>query len=197
MAADYKHRAAGSRKPQQKSSCWTWLLVGFVLGGFSVGLAWLKLGGGLDGGSGWIGAKPDKEPASASVVASSQEAESEPTFRFDFYDRLSKIEVVVPDDELVAEEPPAGSPVQAEGPPAQYLLQVGSFRKPADADRLKAQLTLLGFEAGIARAGSQDRVEFYRVRVGPYGGLKAMETARKRLAENGFKKTLVVRVKEG
>lgn len=197
MARDYKHRAAPKKKPQKQPSCWIWLLVGFLLGAFSVGLLWLKLGGALDASSGWVGAEPDKGTVPATVVPDSAEPEAEPAFRFDFYDRLSKIEVVVPDDELVEEGPQASGPDRVEGPPSQYLLQVGSFRKPADADRLKAQLTLLGFETGIARARSQDRVEFYRVRVGPYGGLKAMETARKRLSENGYKKTLVVRVKEG
>lgn len=197
MARDYKHRASPKKKPQKQPACWVWLLVGFLLGAFSVGLAWLKLGGGLDLNNGWVGARPDKSVPAATVVPENAEAEPEPSFRFDFYDRLSKIEVVVPDDELVADEPATSAPGQVEGPPTQYLVQVGSFRKPADADRLKAQLTLLGFETDVAKVRVQERVDFYRVRVGPYGGLKAIETARKRLAENGFKKTLVVRVKEG
>ena len=33
-----------------------------------------------------------------------------------------------------------------------YLVQVGSFQKAADADRLKAQLALLGFEARVVSA---------------------------------------------
>lgn len=197
MARDYKHRAAPKKKPQKQPTCWSWLLIGFVLGVFCTGLVWLKLGGGLDANSGWVGAEPDKSTPAATVVPDNSGQDAEPAFRFDFYDRLSKIEVVVPDDELVEDDSQTAGPERAEGPPVQYLVQVGSFRKPADADRLKAQLTLLGFETDIAKVGTQDRGDFFRVRVGPYGGLKAMETARKRLAENGFKKTLVVRVKAG
>lgn len=192
MARDYKHRAA-TRKPAKKQpNCWVWLLVGVLLGAFGVGLAWLKLGAGAGGDSGWIGAGPDQGRTPTAVTPDTAAPEQAQPFRFDFYDRLSKEEVVVPDDELVADEPPrTGTATPA--PATRYLLQVGSFRKPADADRLKAQLTLLGFDAGVVKVRVDDRHDFYRVRVGPFTGLSSMEKARRRLSENGYK-TLVVRL---
>ena len=98
---------------------------------------------------------------------------------------LPKMEVVVPDDELDHE--PATTPNGVASVPATYLVQVGSFRKNRDADRLKAQLALLGFEAKVVSARISAQDTRYRVRSGPYKGKRALAQARKRLADNGFK----------
>lgn len=193
MARDYKHRAAPKKAARQPPSCMVWLLVGALLGGFVVGLAWLRFGGGAASGGGWIGAGPAKDRPAAAVAPEEGGDDHTPAFRFDFYDRLSKEEVVVPDDELVDDEPPPRPGSAPAAPPTRYLLQVGSFRQPADADRLKAQLTLLGFDAGVVKVRVDDRHDFYRVRVGPFAGRAAMDKARQRLTSNGYK-SLVVRL---
>ena len=187
---DYKHRAQ-KKKARKPLPGWLWLITGLLLGLFVTGLFWLK-DQSADIGAEWVGAKPDRPPQGESAPAPARRPEvpPPPKPRFDFYTMLPKMEVVVPDDELDQE------PVAARGAddrPATYLVQVGSFRKTADADRLKAQLALLGFEAKVVSARISARDVRYRVRSGPYPGRQALDKARRRLAENGFK-GIVIRV---
>jgi cell division protein FtsN len=138
-----------------------------------------------------VGAKPDRPPQGRSEPARPVEVPPAPKPRFDFYTMLPKMEVVVPDDEL-----DQGPVIAANGPnaaPATYLVQVGSFLKTVDADRLKAQLALLGFEAKVVSARISAQDVRYRVRSGPYHGKKALNEARERLAANGIK-GIVIRV---
>lgn len=189
MPRDYKHRA--QKKPSRKPlPAWLWLLTGLLLGGFIVGLVWLK-GQSPDAGGEWVGAKPDRPPQGNPQSARRVEVPPPPKPRFDFYNMLPKMEVVVPDDEL-DHEPVAAAGANAASP-ATYLVQVGSFRKTEDADRLKAQLALLGFEARVVSARISAQDTRYRVRSGPYRGKQALDQARKRLADNGIK-GIVIRV---
>ena len=187
MPRDYKHRAQ-KQPPKKPLPGWLWLLTGLLLGGFIVGLVWLK-GQSVEGGGEWVGARPDRPPQGSAEPARRVEVPPPVKPRFDFYNMLPKMEVVVPDDEL-DREPVAGA---APATPATYLVQVGSFRRAADAESLKAQLALLGFEARIvsARIGNQDTR--FRVRSGPCRGQDALNKARQRLAENGYN-GLVIRI---
>jgi cell division protein FtsN len=190
MPRDYKHRAR--KKPAKKPlPGWLWLLTGLLLGGFIVGLLWLQ-GVTPDAGGEWVGAKPDRPPQGKPRPARQVEVPPAPKPRFDFYNMLPKMEVVVPDDEL-EDEPLAASSNGSAAAPATYLVQVGSFRKTADAERLKAQLALLGFEATVVSARISAQDTRYRVRSGPYRGKKSLDEARKRLADNGIR-GMVIRV---
>lgn len=189
MPRDYKYRA--QRRPAKKPlPGWLWLFTGLLLGGFIVGLVWLN-GQSTETGGEWVGAKPERPPQGRPANGQRAEVPPPPKPRFDFYNMLPKMEVVVPDEELDREPAPA----QAAAPTGSeiYLLQVGSFRRTEDADRLKAQLALLGFEARVVSASLTPQDTRYRVRSGPYRGMQALNQARKRLAENGFK-GIVIRV---
>lgn len=180
MPRDYKHRA--QRKPKkQPLPGWLWLLTGLLLGGFIVGLVWLQ-GQSEQAGGEWVGAAPDRPPTGRPVPQPEVKVPPPPKPRFDFYNMLPEMEVVVPVEELT--RPPTRQVPDAA--PAEYLVQVGAFRQPGDADRLKAQLALLGFEAKVtpARISAQDTR--YRVRSGPHRGKQAVNAVRQRLAENGF-----------
>jgi cell division protein FtsN len=75
------------------------------------------------------------------------------------------MEVVVSETE---EEPRRQSDATAAPEaPRSYMLQMGSFRKYADADRLKASLALLGVEAEIQKVNVNGGEVFHRVRSGP------------------------------
>ncbi|MGB5468273.1 MAG: SPOR domain-containing protein, partial [Sedimenticolaceae bacterium] len=162
-----------------------------LLGGFIVGLVWLK-GQSTDTDAQWVGAQPDRPPQGKPQPAARSEAPP-PKPRFDFYNMLPEMEVVVPDEEL---EPAAtAAPTPAATRAATYLLQVGSFRRNEDADRLKAQLALLGFEAKVERARINAQDTRYRVRSGPYRDTQAVNKARQRLVENGFS-GIVIRIGE-
>jgi len=91
--------------------------------------------------------------------------------RFDFY-------TVLPNQELDLNPniEPADLQSRNEGD-AQYLLQVGSFRQQADADRRRGELALLGLEATV-EAGDSDSGRWYRVYLGPFESRSDMARAR-------------------
>lgn len=70
-------------------------------------------------------------------------------------------------------------------------LQLGSFQKPADAENLKAKLTLTGFDAVVQVVDIPDKGTMHRVRVGPFASITEMESARGRLTQAGIPATVV------
>ena len=74
-----------------------------------------------------------------------------------------------------------------------YILQVGSFRNGGDADRLRAELALLGIESRIQTVTIDDTDTWHRVRVGPMSDLEVLNEVRGRLAANDHD-ALVIRV---
>ena len=75
---------------------------------------------------------------------------------------------------------------RAPKPGERYWLQAGSFASEGDAENLKAQLALSGWEASLQQATLPDRNVRYRVRLGPYDNVDAMNRARADLAKRGF-----------
>lgn len=106
-------------------------------------------------------APPAEAPAAA--IEDGAEAAEPAERRFEFYDVLPQYEVVIPEVERPV---PAARPEQAIEQPGLYVLQVGSFRALADADRRQAQIALLGIESRIQRVTIDDAV-YHRVRIGP------------------------------
>ena len=140
-----------------------------------------------------------------------------PKPKFEFYTLLPEMEVVVPEEDLAARQPPESSPASEGGTtddtatsdgdapddadPAlktgHYVLQVASFRSMKEADSLKAKLSLLGFEPVVQSVAINSNENWYRVRIGPYKDRDSLEAARIRLRANGHDKPLVVWVKKG
>ena len=78
-------------------------------------------------------------------------------------------------------EKPVVSAAEAGG---TYVLQVGSFRNSAEAERRRASLALLGLEARVQTIAIDGEAIWHRVQVGPYDELNALNNARVRLREN-------------
>ena len=141
------------------------------------------------------GAQPSAKPeVSARTDRNTRaSAEEEPTeesgHQFDFYQMLPKFEVVVPEREKA--EAPDARPAAIERPGA-YVLQAGSYHNFADADRVRAQLALLGVESKVQRV-SIDNDTWHRVRIGPIEDLKELNRARERLRQADIE-ALVIRV---
>lgn len=72
----------------------------------------------------------------------------------------------------------------------QFFLQAGSFRKQADAERVRAQVILLGQNARVESGAVKDET-WYRVMVGPYSDRAQVSAAQKQLAGNGFSNLLL------
>jgi cell division protein FtsN len=71
-----------------------------------------------------------------------------------------------------------------------YYLQTSAFRESSDAENARAKLALSGFEARISETTSQG-VPLYRVRMGPFSSIEAMNRVRGKLTDNGVDAAVV------
>jgi cell division protein FtsN len=94
----------------------------------------------------------------------------------------------------VAATAPNAAPAPAEQDKWTYYLQAGAFRDSADAENTKAKLALLGVETQVSER-TTDTGSLYRVRVGPFGEIEAMNKVRSKLSENGVD-VAVVRIQK-
>ena len=188
MPRDYKHRAQSRR--QRQPSPVAWFVAGLLAGAAGVGLVWLKWSQGPAAPLATATATVAKPPPAGVPKAPPQRPPELPPPRFEYYSVLPEMEVVIPPEELRPKKtppPPAaakpssmmpelpGRPAEpavaaaaGDGGEAIYLLQLGSFRTTADADRLKASLALLGITARVEKVTIDDKGTYYRVRSGPY-----------------------------
>jgi cell division protein FtsN len=98
--------------------------------------------------------------------------------KYDFYEMLPKFEVVVPEkDKDVKSDLPTAAKVERQG---VYVLQAGSYRNEADADRVRQQLSMQGIDAKVQRV-SVDADVWHRVRIGPVTNLDQLNKLRKQL----------------
>jgi cell division protein FtsN len=119
---------------------------------------------------------------------------------FDFYRMLPELEIVVPEN--IKPQPirkalltPKSTPVvktlqvkvreKIESLPGSYYLQTGSFTAVDEADRMKARLSLLGFEVSIQKVNVNGR-NYQRVRIGPFAQLPVFQDAKNMLTSNGI-----------
>lgn len=106
------------------------------------------------------------------LVAKSTEKE------FDFYEVLPDIEKVMPDDlpDAAPERPRDDT---------DYYVQAASFRKNADAEKLRARLALKGFKSMTQSRTSEQRGTYYRVVLGPFPDKRKAKTVKNKLKRLG------------
>jgi len=71
-----------------------------------------------------------------------------------------------------------------------YFLQAGAFREQSDAEGMRAKLALMGVEAKVSERQAETGV-LYRVRVGPFNQMEAMNKVRGKLSDNGVDAAVV------
>jgi cell division protein FtsN len=135
---------------------------------------------------------PEPQAASGKPPASAQATEAappapvvDPARDYTFYDDLPRQEVAVPQatdksNGKAAPNLPAGD----------VVLQAGSFKQPAEADKLQAKLAQYGVDSKIQRFALEDET-WYRVRIGPIATVEQLETIRAKLAEAEIEATPV------
>ena len=188
MPRDYKSRAHSQQKKRGPIPGWVWFIAGMLVGLFFSGLAWLKL---LPAYSERAVPAVSAKPAPKTNKERTAPEAQNPKPRFDFYTILPEMEVVVPEPEVVPRS--RAKKEEAEERPAEtdrYMLQMGSFRKYADADRMKASLALVGIQAEIQKVRIDNGEIFHRVRAGPYSPDK-VKLLSARLKENSINSLMI------
>ncbi len=185
MTRDYAKKArpkpaAVKAKPAPKSQIpgWVWLFTGTVLGAFIMFLAYLSGLTPQSSSKPFVSSNPAKEPAPTSI----------PKPRFDFYQILKETEVTV-------QEPAAPAKSTAAAESIEFLLQVGSFKKENDADRLRAELILLNLSAYVEKVTVRNGETWYRVLVGPFDNHSKLASARSTLVSNDISPLVLKRKK--
>lgn len=167
--------------PQNRVPGWAWLLTGIVIGVFISFLGFLA------------DIPAQSKPADSTALIDKPDIkpqDDKPTTRFDFYTLLPEREVIVPDEQ----------PRQTANnkPPQEiiYILQAGSFKQAADADRLRAKLILLGLETKVEAVSGQGNGTWHRVQVGPFKSRSRLSKTRSLLINEGIE-TLLLKRKVG
>ena len=102
----------------------------------------------------------------------------------------AKIDTARAQAALAGITPPPPPPVAKAAPVTKFFLQAGSFRKEADADKVRAQIILLG-QAVAVESGTVKDETWYRVLVGPFSNREQLTTAQKQLSGAGFSNLLL------
>jgi cell division protein FtsN len=135
---------------------------------------------------------PETQPqprAPAKPQGSAAAEAEEPAPQYDFYDMLPKFEVVVPEKERDVRRDLPTARVER---PGVYVLQAGSYRNQADAERVRSQLGKQGITASVQRVAVDTDV-WHRVRVGPIRDLEQVNRLRGNLRAADID-ALVIRV---
>jgi cell division protein FtsN len=117
------------------------------------------------------------EPRISKPAAEDVSETEDETEQYDFYEMLPNFEVVVPErDREVKRNLPAARIER----PGIYVLQAGSYRNLADAERVRAKLEMHGVVAKVQRVAVDNDV-WHRVRIGPIDELPDLNRVREKL----------------
>lgn len=206
-------RGASRYQPPAKKPVpgWVWLICGLVIGAFIMFLVNLEPGG--------EEIKRDKDtpkPATREQPKRNTPTEQPPKPKYDFYTVLPESEVILPPEAKQPEPAPSKPvtpeeaakidearaiaalngdvppppPTVAKAPQVQFFLQAGSFRQREEADRVRAQIILLGQDVRVESVRVRDE-PWFRVLVGPYSSREQLNAAQNTLANSGYKNLLL------
>ena len=184
-AAKPKKRGATKKSEKQKKiSGWLWLITGLLVGLFVAFLVFLQ-------GQPKQETIVKKEVITKPKVEKSQDSK---TLDYDFYKILPKLEVVTPWGDGGEDAVKENKKPKAVSKPGLYVVQAGSFKKHADADRRKANLALMGVASKIVSVKMDDGQTWHRVQIGPFDDLVQLNETRDVLVKNKID-TLLLKVK--
>lgn len=210
MARDYKPR--NTRKKKKSLPGYVWLFSGLAIGLFVAFIIYLdkqpesekNFGSAVQKElekikHGKIKSSEQKNKTNSTVASKKSTAETAVKKRkeekYNFYELLPQLEVFIPENETRppeiktkkhSNETPGKTPIKTAGNTTkgkQYVLQVGSFKNLADAEKLKANLAFLGLEASIQHVTIKNQL-WHRVRFGPYQSKQQLHRNQNLLKEN-------------
>jgi cell division protein FtsN len=183
MARDYKTR----HKRPTGFSGWLGLACGLGLGLAVAGVIYLK-DHRLDAPIAGPG-KVLKKRMHANEPPDAGDAAPDDSKSYAFYEMLPKFEVVVPEKDKDVRPDIKSVPETRSG---TYVLQAGSYKNFADADRVRAKLALQGIESNVQKV-TVDNDTWHRIRIGPISKLDELNRMRQILRKADVD-VLVIRV---
>jgi cell division protein FtsN len=204
--------AAKGAQPQLPA--WVWLFTGVVTGLFVAFLIYLaNLQSPIPTEPPPRAAEKPAKTIDTRGVANQKTPES--PRKFDFYTILPEAEVLgAPDDEAEAKPAPTATDASKSKDPAQtggtsasvatgtkavtggqrFFLQTGSFPRSAEADKLRAQLLLLGLPTSVQKVELGPGKVWHRVQAGPFADKASLASAQQKLASANIQ-AIVIRPK--
>lgn len=184
MPRDYKNRVNGNnaRKTKKPIPGYWWLITGLLIGGFLMFLSDLED----------VPTRPTtniKKPSTQNEVRDVKKTtqntvkpieSSKP--RFDFYQILPDMEIVIPEHEIEERRRLEGT---GKSKPGTFIIQIGSFRRAQQADTLRARLALLGIESSVQKVNQSGSI-WHRVKSGPYTSFRIVDKIQNRLHHNNI-----------
>ncbi|MDF2867808.1 MAG: putative cell division protein [Gammaproteobacteria bacterium] len=184
--AQPKRRNSYGQRPSAGSG--PWLIAGVALALFILGLFYLH--------HHRKHSEEKVEPKKISKVHVKRPAQiktaenKQATPQFDFYTLLPDRQIG--DSGTTPKSAATGAPVSQPKAPLvihQYILQVGAFKRLADADKVRADLILQGYNVQI-KAVQVNGVTWQRIIIGPYKTLSEAQQAQDKLTKAGIKSLL-------
>jgi cell division protein FtsN len=169
-----KRKVAGRKATKKGFPGWVILLSGMLFGLIIAAFGYLN---------GWVpkveeNNKPKPQVSQTQsrpkIEDKSEELKKQP--KYDFYEVLQDMEVVITDEEIQKTENRV---------PSKYLLQLSSFKNLKDAEGLKAQIAFTGQIAHIQSIKIKDTL-WHRVLIGPIEGSRKADVTKRSLEKNGF-----------
>lgn len=111
-----------------------------------------------------------KQPKQETQTKNTQESANEQDTGFTYHETLTNKEV-----DVVVKKPKTTNSDKT------YIMQCGAFRKIDDAEKMKAELAFIGFQANVLTKGG-----WHRVRLGPYKSKRTAESERHKLQDNKY-----------
>lgn len=196
MTKKYQKRRPQQRKTYTRSESkpWNWLVVGLLLGCILPGIIVLKLLRHHD--------KQDNQKFENHTLALDEEQKvkhhkishktsssakknsSHPSATYEFYDMLSNEEKEVPASSHRSISAKDSSIKK------NYVLQIASFKTFTEADHLKAELIVMGYDVFISKIKQKD-INWNRVNIGPYDSLSDVQRTKKDLQEHNIQSIIV------
>ncbi|HDZ56803.1 MAG TPA: SPOR domain-containing protein [Pseudomonas xinjiangensis] len=159
---------------------WLWMISGLVIGLFVAFLFQLE---------------PGRESVKRDVTPPKPPQQNKPAKpaepRYDFYTLLPESEVIIPQSSVPETAPPEAEEASKPKAATRFFLQAGSFRQRNEADRVRAQILMLGLDVQLESAKLAGDETWYRVQVGPFQDRNSLSQAQQTLAGNGFENLLL------
>ena len=173
-----KRKVAGRIATKRRTPGWIILLSGMLLGLLIAVAVYVK---------GWVPkplleknipvAQDNQTGENSTIEDKSADLSIETKNNFDFYETLQDMEVVIDEKDINQTD---------NRKPKSYIIQLGAFKKIEDAEALKAQIAFIGYTAEINDTVDVNKIQWHRVRLGPFDSGRKADVIKRKMETNGF-----------